>query len=139
VSVRAVELVAASIFLLLAAGCSQTTGTASAPASTVATTVVPAPGQAATAATAAPAITLDAGAARARKDAEYRALEFGKTGIPVSWRSGKSSGEVVPGAPYQVNSYSCRDYSYTLNAGGTTQSARASACRQANGSWQTVS
>ena len=37
---------------------------------------------------------MDAGAKRAAKDAEYRALEFGRAGTPVAWQAGKSHGEV---------------------------------------------
>ena len=53
---------------------------------------------------------LDQGALKAAREAEFRALEFGRTGTPVPWRKGPVYGEVVPGARYQVNTFSCRDY-----------------------------
>ena len=81
---------------------------------------------------------LDSAALKAAREAEFRALEFGRTGTPVTWRSGNSRGEVVPGARYQVNTFNCRDFVHTVFAGGTRQSARATACRQPNGSWQSV-
>jgi surface antigen len=72
-------------------------------------------------------------------EAEFRALEFGRTGIPVAWKEGGSRGEVTPGAPYQVNASSCRDYTHIVTIdGGPPLSGRATACRQANGGWQTV-
>lgn len=72
-------------------------------------------------------------------EAEIRALEFGRTGIPVPWKEGTSRGEVTPGALYQVNASSCRDYTHSVSIdGGPAVSSRATACRQANGAWQTV-
>lgn len=72
-------------------------------------------------------------------EAEFRALEYGRTGIPVAWKDGKSRGEVTPGALYQVNASSCRDYTHTVSIdGGPAVSGRATACRQASGAWQTV-
>ena len=73
------------------------------------------------------------------RDAEYRALEYGRTGVPISWKSGKEYGEVVPGASYHVNTYDCRDFTHTIFAAGRKQAARGTACRQPNGSWQSVS
>ncbi len=82
---------------------------------------------------------LDAAAKRAAKDAEYRALEFGRAGTPVTWQSGKSHGEVVPGPLYHVNASDCRDYTQTVYSGAGPRNTRATACRQANGTWQPVS
>jgi surface antigen len=83
---------------------------------------------------------LDIVAARAARSAEYRALEYGRTGVPVTWKSGSSHGEVVPGTTYHINDSACRDYVHTLTVGtGQAQSARGTACRQANGTWQPVS
>jgi len=83
---------------------------------------------------------LDFVAARAARSAEYRALEYGRTGVPVTWKSGSSHGEVVPGTTYRINDSNCRDYVHTLTVGsGEAQSARGTACRQANGTWQPVS
>lgn len=81
---------------------------------------------------------LDQSAQRRAREAEMRALENGRTGVPVAWRSGRYRGEVVPGAQYQVNTYNCRDYTHTIYGPGQPQVARAAACRQPNGSWQSV-
>ncbi|HZP20904.1 MAG TPA: hypothetical protein VFB16_11945 [Bauldia sp.] len=83
---------------------------------------------------------LDSGSLRAAREAEYRALEFGKAGVPIAWSKGKAHGEVTPGAGYRINAYDCRDYTHTITIdGGAPQAARGTACRQANGTWQPVS
>jgi surface antigen len=82
---------------------------------------------------------LDSSARKAAKDAEYRALEFGRTGIPVTWQAGKSHGEVVPGPLYHVNASDCRDFTQTVFVGSQPHAARATACRRPNGTWQPVS
>jgi surface antigen len=84
-------------------------------------------------------VGLSPAAARAARDAEYRALEFGRIGAPVDWKSGDAHGEVVPGSSYRVNAYDCRDYTHSIAIGSApAQSARGTACRQANGVWQPV-
>ena len=62
---------------------------------------------------------LDAADRRMAADAEYRALEFGRTGAPVGWhgRSGRY-GDVVAGSSYRVNDYNCRDYTHTIYIDG---------------------
>lgn len=75
---------------------------------------------------------------RAARAAEYKALEYGHTGVPVAWKNGNNHGEVVPGASYRVNAYTCRDFVHTIYIGTAQQSARSTACRQANGNWQPV-
>ena len=82
---------------------------------------------------------LSLSAQKKASDAEIRALEYGRTGVPVSWKEGKSRGEVTPGALYQVNASSCRDYTHTVSIDGSPAvSGRATACRQPNGAWHTV-
>jgi surface antigen len=82
---------------------------------------------------------LSTSAQKKASEAEFRALEYGRTGIPVMWKEGGSRGEVTPGAPYQVNASSCRDYTHMVSIdGGPAVSGRATACRQQSGSWQTV-
>ena len=82
---------------------------------------------------------LDAADRRMAADAEYRALEFGRTGAPVGWR-GRSGryGDVVAGSPYRVNDTNCRDYTNTIYVDGRPQVARGTACRQPDGTWQPV-
>lgn len=82
---------------------------------------------------------LDPTARRMAQEAEYQALEFGKTGSPIAWKNGAYHGEVVPGPPYQVNAYNCRDYTHTIYGPGRPQTARATACHGPNGRWQPVS
>ena len=84
-------------------------------------------------------LELDAAARKAAKDAEYRALEFGRVGTPVTWQSGKSHGEIVPGALYHVNASDCRDFTHTVYIGNAPHATRATACRQADGTWQPIS
>jgi len=84
---------------------------------------------------------LDEADQRALYDAQYRALEYGNAGTPVSWRNPDSGryGDVVPGPGYKVNSYDCRDYTHTIYIGGQPQVARGTACRQPDGTWKPVS
>ncbi|SDB31693.1 hypothetical protein [Bauldia litoralis] len=121
---------------LALAGCSQTTGTSVA----LAVTGDPAIGgnPVEDAASAAILPTLDKAAQRRAREAETRALEHGRTGTPVLWRSGRTRGEVVPGPQYQVNAYTCRDLTQTIYADGPPRSTRTTSCRQPNGSWQPV-
>lgn len=82
---------------------------------------------------------LDAADRRVALDAEYRALEYGRAGTPVQWR-GRSGryGDVVAGAQYRVNDFSCRDYTHTIYIDGRQQVARGTACRQPDGTWKAV-
>ena len=75
---------------------------------------------------------------RVARAAEYKALEYGHTGVAVEWKSGNNHGQVGPGASYRGNAYTCRDFVHTIYIGTEQQSARSTACRQANGSWQPV-
>ena len=75
------------------------------------------------------------------QEAEYRALEYGRSGRPVVWRNDNTGhyGEVVAGPGYEVNSLDCRDYTHTIYIDGRPQVAKGTACRQLDGSWQIVS
>lgn len=73
---------------------------------------------------------------RSALEAEYRALEYTPAGQAVSWDgTGSTRGEVVAGAPYRVGSQDCRQYIHKLYAGSQANSARGTACRNADGSW----
>jgi surface antigen len=73
-------------------------------------------------------------------DAELRALEQGEPGEPVGWRGAAGrNGTVVPGASYETRGTRCRDYSHTIYVDGKPQTARATACRNPDGTWSPVS
>jgi surface antigen len=83
---------------------------------------------------------LDEADRRMAADAQYRALEYGRTGAPVTWRGRRGNhGDVVAGSAYRVNDYNCRDYTTTIYIDGRPETARGTACRQPDGSWRTVS
>ena len=70
-------------------------------------------------------------------EAEYKALEYNTSGQKVTWKSDSSahSGEVVAAQPYRVGSQDCRQYTHTVFTGTAGQTARGTACRNADGSW----
>jgi surface antigen len=72
--------------------------------------------------------------------AEYQALEYGQSGQPTPWNNPQTQrhGQIVPGKPYQQGSQYCRPYTHTIYIGGQPQTARGTACRQPDGTWQTV-
>lgn len=69
-------------------------------------------------------------------NAEYKALEYAGGGELVAW-TGKddASGTVVAAQPYRVGSQDCRQYKHDVTVLGKTTSARATACRNSDGSW----
>lgn len=84
---------------------------------------------------------LNASETRRALAAEYKALEYAQSGEIVSWKgdTGSRSGNVVPGQPYRVGSQDCRQYTHTVTIDGASQTARGTACRNADGSWTTLS
>ena len=72
--------------------------------------------------------------------AEYQALEYGQAGAATPWDNPQTQhrGQIVPGKPYQQGSQYCRPYTHTIYIGGQPQTARGTACRQPDGTWQTV-
>lgn len=85
--------------------------------------------------------TLDAGDKKAAYEAQYRALEFNRSGTPVAWDNPSSGnrGEVVPGPAYTINSSQCRDYTHTIFVDGQPSVNRGTACKQNEGDWRTIS
>ena len=73
-------------------------------------------------------------------EAEYQALEYGRAGQPVEWRSPASGnyGEIVVGPTYEVNLLDCREYSHTVYIGGRARVSRGTACRQPDSTWRIV-
>ncbi len=60
----------------------------------------------------------------------------------ITWNNpqGRSEGSVQPLRTYQNGSgQTCRDYTHTINVEGKRETARGTACRQSDGTWQLVS
>jgi surface antigen len=72
--------------------------------------------------------------------AEVQALEQGEPGEPVGWKGSAAGrhGTVVPGAHYETRGVRCRDYSHTIYISGRPETARATACRNPDGTWAPV-
>ena len=76
----------------------------------------------------------------AAQRAQVQALEGGPSGAPVAWRNPDSGryGSVVPGPAYQANGLNCRQFTHTIYIDGKPQTARGTACRNPDGTWQPV-
>jgi surface antigen len=73
-------------------------------------------------------------------EAQMQALETGQPGAAVGWRNPDSGryGSVVPGPYYQANGLRCRQYTHTVYIDGKPQTARGTACRNPDGTWNAV-
>ena len=68
--------------------------------------------------------------------AEYTALEKGRSGVPVNWQGTNGTyGHVVPQQTYQVGSSNCRRYTHEIYIDGTPKKASGTACRNPDGTW----
>ena len=69
--------------------------------------------------------------------AQMSALDNGAPGAPVSWNNPDSGrhGTVVPGPFYDEQGRRCRSYTHTIYIDGRPETARGTACRNADGSW----
>jgi surface antigen len=74
-------------------------------------------------------------------DAEYRALEYGRSGAPTVWSypAMNHRGSIVPGRPYKKGEQYCRTYTHTINRGAAPEIVKGVACREDNGTWRGVS
>lgn len=74
-------------------------------------------------------------------NAEYRALEYGRSGAAVAWDYPAMShrGSIVPGRPYKKGEQYCRTYTHTINRGGSPEEVKGTACRETNGTWRSPS
>lgn len=80
---------------------------------------------------------LDARSREVALQAEYNALENGRSGQPVAWQgTGSTYGQVVPQQPYQVGSQDCRRYTHTIYIEGQPSQASGTACRNPDGTWR---
>lgn len=68
----------------------------------------------------------------------YSALESGQSNQAVRWQNPDSGhyGTVTPYPAYQQGNYNCREYTQTVYIDGRSETARGTACRQPDGSWQ---
>ncbi len=84
--------------------------------------------------------TLDEADRRVAVEAEYRALEYGQSGVATPWRNPDSGhyGQVIPGKPYRQQARHCRRYTHTIYIKGEPQTMRGTACRQSDGTWKNV-
>lgn len=84
--------------------------------------------------------SLDEADRRRAQEAEYRALEYGQTGVASAWKNPDSGryGNVVPGRPYMNQGQNCREYTHTIYVDGRPQTMRGRACRQQDGTWRNV-
>jgi surface antigen len=71
------------------------------------------------------------------QQAEYTALETGRSGQRTQWRNPDNGryGEVVPGQSYRRGPSDCRDYTHTIYIDGRPQAMRGTACRNPDGTW----
>ncbi|MGD8207301.1 MAG: RT0821/Lpp0805 family surface protein [Thiohalocapsa sp.] len=68
-------------------------------------------------------------------------LETVRTGVSSSWRNPDTGNEytVIPTNTYETASGPCREYTINAVIDGRTQKVRGTACRQSDGTWQTMS
>jgi len=74
-------------------------------------------------------------------DAEYRALEYGRSGAVVAWTypAMNHRGSIVPGRPYKRGNQYCRTYTHAINRGGSLETVKGVACREDDGTWRGAS
>ena len=84
--------------------------------------------------------TLDASDRKAAAEAQRRALRSRGVGAAIAWSNEKTGrgGEVRPGPLYQVNNMTCREFTHEMVVDQEVMTARGTACRTKNGSWQTL-
>lgn len=69
-----------------------------------------------------------------------RTLETVRTGVPAQWRNPDTGYDytVVPTRTYDSAGTPCREYTVNGRIGGKTEKIYGTACRQADGSWRTM-
>ena len=77
---------------------------------------------------------------RLAQEAEFEALERGRSGERRVWRNPDNGryGEVVPGTSFRRGEMDCRDYTHTVYIDGRPQAMRGTACRNPDGTWSSV-
>lgn len=84
--------------------------------------------------------SLDEQDRRYAQQAEYVALERGRSGERQEWRNPDSGhyGEVIPSPPYKRGQADCRDFTHKVYIDGRPQAMRGTACRNPDGTWSSV-
>ncbi len=84
--------------------------------------------------------SLDAQDRRFAQQAEFAALERGRSGERTEWRNPDSGhyGEVIPSPPYKRGQTDCRDFTHKVYIDGRPQAMRGTACRNPDGTWSSV-
>ncbi len=69
--------------------------------------------------------------------AEFEALEYSPAGETVNWGNPffGNSGVVVASKTYDVGSSNCRQYVHTLQIKGKSETVKATACKEQDGTW----
>lgn len=77
---------------------------------------------------------------RLAQEAEFEALERGRSGERRVWRNPDNGryGEIVPGTSFRRGDTDCRDYTHTVYIDGRPQALRGTACRNPDGTWSSV-
>ncbi len=77
---------------------------------------------------------------RYAQEAEFDALERGQSGVSRQWRDPDTGnyGDIVPSRPYKRGVADCRDYTHTIYIDGKPKQMRGTACRNSDGTWQSV-
>lgn len=83
---------------------------------------------------------LDEADRRMAADAEFEALERGRTGEAVRWRNPDSGhyGEVTPRRAYRRGDFDCREYEHRVFIDGEPEVLVGQACRNPDGTWSNV-
>lgn len=83
---------------------------------------------------------LDDADRRAAAEAEYNALEYGRSGVASPWRNPDTGhyGTVVAGKPFKRERNFCREYTHTIYIEGRPESVKGVACRDDDGTWRIV-
>ena len=84
--------------------------------------------------------SLDEQDRRLAQEAEYEALERGKSGVPRTWKNPDNGryGEVIPSPSYKRAGTDCRDYTHKIYIDGQPQALKGTACRNPDGTWSNV-
>jgi surface antigen len=67
-------------------------------------------------------------------------LETGRTGVPTQWRNPDTGNQytVVPNKTYETQGRPCREYTVDGVVGGRKEKIYGTACRNTDGSWESI-